>query len=222
MLMLVRRPGEDARGAMSTLESVPGRQMTTYDIRHGMERRWIPLQSAPSIVDSRGYDEDSDMAGLALHAGLVLSYNHVSLADVYVASASVLPPSLVRLAHQEERTSCSGLRAVVAAERGHSPGLAGLLRTELAFQDAIVDALGCETLVVLMDMLHEIIDAAMSHLDRRFTPAARHLAEVRTHHEIVRLVEAGHGQAAASLARVRTREIEDFIREYDARPLVSG
>jgi DNA-binding GntR family transcriptional regulator len=62
----------------------------------------------------------------------------------------------------------------------------------------------------------------MSHLDQRFTPAARHLAEVRTHYEIVRLVEAGDGEAAASMARVRTSEIEDFIREHDARPLVSG
>ena len=154
------------------------------------------------------------MATLASCAGSVLRHKHASLADVFVASASFLPPSLLRLAHREEKTSCNTLRAVVAAERGHSPGLAGLLRTELAFQEGVVDAVGSETLVVLMDMLHEIIYAAMSHLDQRFTPAARHLAEVRTHYEIVRLVEAGHGQAAASMARVRTSEIEDFIREH--------
>jgi DNA-binding GntR family transcriptional regulator len=68
-------------------------------------------------------------------------------------------------------------------------------------------------------MLHEIIDFAMSHLNPRPSSAPRHLAEVKTHHEIVRLVEAGDGQAAAALMRLRTSEVEDVIREYDARSL---
>jgi DNA-binding FadR family transcriptional regulator len=182
-------------------------------------RQSIPLRVAPPSASSPGYDEDADMATLAACAGSVLSHKHASLADVFVASASFLPPSLLRLAHREEKTSCNRLRAIVAAERVHSKGLAGLLRTELAFQEGVVDALCSETLTVLMDMLHEIIDCAMSHLNKRPTSAPRYLAEVKTHHEIVRLVEAGQGQAAAALMRARSSEVEDVIRDYDARPL---
>jgi DNA-binding GntR family transcriptional regulator len=156
------------------------------------------------------------MAILASCAGSVLRHKHASLADVFVASASFLPPSLLHLAHRQEKTSCNTLRAIVAAERVHSKGLAGLLRTELAFQEGVVDALGSETLTVLMDMLHEIIDCAMSHLNQRPSSAPRHLAEVKTHHEIVRLVEAGQGQTAAALMRARSSEVEDVIRDYDA------
>lgn len=188
------------------------------DERRDARRQWSALRVVSQPDSSPGYDEDADMATLASCAGSVLRHKHVSLADVFVASASFLPPSLLHLAHREEKTSCNTLRAIVAAERVHSKGLVGLLRTELAFQEGVVDALGSETLTVLMDMLHEIIDCAMSHLNQRRSSAPRHLAEVKTHHEIVRLVEAGDGQAAAALMRVRTSDVEDVIREYDARP----
>jgi DNA-binding FadR family transcriptional regulator len=185
-------------------------------------RQWVPLHFAPGNARSPGYDEHADMAALASCAGLVLSHKHASLADVFVASASFLPPSLLQLVRRHEKAACSLLKAIVAAERVHAKGLTGLLRTELAFQEAVVDALGSETLIVLMDMLHEIIDCAASHLNERPSSAPRHLAEVKTHHEIVRLVEAGHGDEAAALMRVRTSEVEDVIREYDGSALVSG
>jgi DNA-binding FadR family transcriptional regulator len=188
------------------------------DERRDIRRQWSALRVAPRPESSPAYDEDADMATLASCAGCFLRHKHASLADVFVASASFLPPSLLHLAHRQEKTSCDTLRAIVAAERVHSKGLVGLLRTELAFQEGVVHALGSETLTVLMDMLHEIIDCAMSHLNQRPSSAPRHLAEVKTHHEIVRLVEAGDGQAAAALMRVRTSEVEDVIREYDARP----
>jgi DNA-binding GntR family transcriptional regulator len=178
----------------------------------------VRCASPPRPESSPAYHEDADVATLASYAGSVLRHKHASLVDVFVASASFLPPSLLHLARRQEKTSCDALRAIVAAERVHSKGLAGLLRTELAFQEGVVDALGSETLAVLMDMLHEIIDCAMSHLNQRPTCAPRHLAEMKTHHEIVRLVEAGDGQAAAALMRVRTSEVEGVIREYDARP----
>jgi DNA-binding GntR family transcriptional regulator len=187
------------------------------DERRDRGRQWSALRVASQPDSSPGYDEDAEMATLASFAGSVLRHKHTSLADVFVASASFLPPSLLHLAHREEKIWCNRLRAIVAAERVHSKGLAGLLRTELAFQEGVVDALGSDTLTVLMDMLHEIIDCAMSHLNQRASSAPRHLAEVRTHHEIVRLVEAGDGAAAAALMRVRTSDVEDVIREYDAR-----
>jgi DNA-binding FadR family transcriptional regulator len=189
------------------------------DERRDTRRQWSALRVASEPDSSPRYDEDAEMATLASFAGSVLRHKHTSLADVFVASASFLPPSLLHLAHREEKIWCNRLRAIVAAERVHSKGLAGLLRTELAFQEGVVDALGSETLTVLMDMLHEIIDFAMSHLNPRPSSAPRHLAEVKTHHEIVRLVEAGDGQAAAALMRLRTSEVEDVIREYDARSL---
>jgi hypothetical protein len=176
-------------------------------------RPWHPSVSAPhgGGEDADGYH--GDVAGLARHAGLLLSYKEASLADVYVASAALVPPALVHLAGRRNEAVHRGLRAMLAAEQAPPTGLAGVLRRELAFQGAVVDVLGSQTLIVLKDMLHEIIECAASRLDRRPAPAVRHLAEARTHHAIVSLVEAGRGQAAATLARERTREIERVISE---------
>ena len=66
-----------------------------------------------------------------------------------------------------------------------------------------------------MDMLHGIIEYATSRMDPRSGPVIRHLAEVKSHQEIIRLVEAGRGQSAAALVCVRTKEVEGVIREYD-------
>ena len=187
----------------------------------------ILFRSLTGIGRPEGYDDDADMADLVLRAGLVLSYKRASLADVYVASAVLLPPSLIRLADRKDKSSCRTLRAIVAAEHARPAGLTGLLRNELAFQEAVVDALCCHTLIVLMDMLHGIIEYATSRMDPRSGPVIRHLAEVKSHQEIIRLVEAGRGQSAAALVCVRTKDVEGVIREYDtaagmAQPDTSG
>ena len=183
----------------------------------GRDAHGILFRSLTGIGRPEGYDDDADMADLVLRAGLVLSYKRASLADVYVASAVLLPPSLIRLADRKDKSSSSyrTLRAIVAAEHARPAGLTGLLRNEVAFQEAVVDALGCQTLIVLMDMLHGIIEYATSRMDPRSGPVIRHLAEVKSHHEIIRLVEAGRGQSAAALVCVRTKDVEGVIREYD-------
>ena len=193
----------------------------------GRDAHGILFRSLTGIGRPEGYDDDADMADLVLRAGLVLSYKRASLADVYVASAVLLPPSLIRLADRKDKSSYLTLRAIVAAEHARPAGLTGLLRSELAFQEAVVDALGCQTLIVLMDMLHGIIEYATSRMDPRSGPVIRHLAEVKSHQEIIRLVEAGRGQSAAALVCVRTKEVEGVIREYDtaagmAQPDTSG
>ena len=184
----------------------------------GRDAHGILFRSLTGIGRPEGYDDDADMADLVLRAGLVLSYKRASLADVYVASAVLLPPSLIRLADRKDKSSYRTLRAIVAAEHARPAGLTGLLRNELAFQEAVVDALGCQTLIVLMDMLHGIIEYATSRMDPRSGPVIRHLAEVKSHHEIIRLVEAGRGQSAAALVSVRTKKVEGVIREYDTAP----
>jgi DNA-binding FadR family transcriptional regulator len=162
-----------------------------------------------------GHLYDTSMTDFAMQAGLILSHNGASLADVFVASGTLMPPCLIYLADRHDDATHSRLRAMLAAEQMRRGGLAGLLGNELAFQRAVVDALGSETLLVLTDTLHEIIGRAMSRLDQRPAPV-RNLVEVKSHHEIIRLVETGRGQAAAALVRVRTEEIERIIREYDA------
>ena len=193
----------------------------------GRDAHGILFRSLTGIGRPEGYDDDADMADLVLRAGLVLSYKRASLADVYVASAVLLPPSLIRLAERKDKSSYRTLRAIVAAEHARPAGLTGLLRNELAFQEAVVDALGCQTLIVLMDMLHGIIEYATSRMDPRSGPVIRHLTAVKSHHEIIRLIEAGRGQSAAALVSVRTKDLEGVIREYDtaagmAQPDTSG
>ena len=198
---------------MRTDDQPPGRDGDSA--AGGRDAHGILFRSLTGIGRPEGYDDDADMADLVLRAGLVLSYKRASLADVYVASAVLLPPSLIRLADRKDKSSYRTLRAIVAAEHARPAGLTGLLRNELAFQEAVVDALGCQTLIVLMDMLHGIIEYATSRMDPRSGPVIRHLAEVKSHQEIIRLVEAGRGQSAAALVCVRTKDVEGVIREYD-------
>ena len=209
---------------MRTDDQPPGRD--GYSAAGGRDAHGILFRSLTGIGRPEGYDDDADMADLVLRAGLVLSYKRASLADVYVASAVLLPPTLIRLADRKDKSSYRTLRAIVAAEHARPAGLTGLLRNELAFQEAVVDALGCQTLIVLMDMLHGIIEYATSRMDPRSGPVIRHLAEVKSHQEIIRLVEAGRGQSAAALVCVRTNDVEGVIREYDtagmAQPDTSG
>ena len=210
---------------MRTDDQPPGRDGDSA--AGGRDAHGILFRSLTGIGRPEGYDDDADMADLVLRAGLVLSYKRASLADVYVASAVLLPPSLIRLADRKDKSAYRTLRAIVAAEHARPAGLTGLLRNELAFQEAVVDALGCQTLIVLMDMLHGIIEYATSRMDPRSGPVIRHLAEVKSHHEIIRLVEAGRGQSAAALVCARTKDVEGVIREYDtaagmAQPDTSG
>lgn len=198
---------------MRTDDQPPGRDGDSA--AGGRDAHGILFRSLTGIGRPEGYDDDADMADLVLRAGLVLSYKRASLADVYVASAVLLPPSLIRLADRKDKGSYLTLRAIVAAEHARPAGLTGLLRSELAFQEAVVGALGCQTLIVLMDMLHGIIEYATSRMDPRSGPVIRHLAEVKSHQEIIRLVEAGRGQSAAALVCVRTKDVEGVIREYD-------
>jgi hypothetical protein len=207
------------------VENVSGRPMRTDDelprrdgevAAEGCDDHGILFRSLISVGLAEGFHADADMADLALHAGLVLGFRHASLADVYVGSAALLPPSLIRLANWTDRSTYRTLRARVVAEHARPVGLTGLLRNELAFQRAVVDALGGQTLIALMGMLHRIIENTMSRMDWGPSPVGRHLAEAKSHDEIVRLVEAGRGQAAATLACVRTKQVAGVIREYDA------
>lgn len=186
--------GRDAHGILFRSRIGPGRPEGTEGVLH----------------------VDGGMADFALHAGLVLGYQRASLADVYVGSAALLPPSLIRLANRADKSVFRRLRARVVAEHARPEGLTGLLQSELAFQGAVVDALGGQTLIAMMGMLHKIIEYTMSRMDSRPGPVVRHLAEVKLHDEIIRLVEAGRGQSAAALACVRTKEVVGVIREFDA------
>ena len=205
---------------MRTDDQPPGRDGDSA--AGGRDAHGILFRSLTGIGRPEGYDDDADMADLVLRAGLVLSYKRASLASrglrVRREAPTFLPPSLIRLADRKDKSSYRTLRAIVAAEHARPAGLTGLLRNELAFQEAVVDALGCQTLIVLMDMLHGIIEYATSRMDPRSGPVIRHLAEVKSHHEIIRLVEAGRGQSAAALVCARTKKVEGVIREYDTAP----
>jgi DNA-binding FadR family transcriptional regulator len=196
-------------------DSAPGRKRGEFHAAwHAGGREQVLPLSPTNTPPAAGQDHDTSMTDLAMQAGLILSYNRASLRDVFVASATLMPPCLIYLADRNDDAAHSRLRAMSAAEHVRRGGLAGLLWNELAFQRAVVDAVGNKTLIVLTDTLHEIIGCAMSRLDQRSAPV-RHLVEVKSHHEIIRLVEAGRGQAAAALVWVRTEEIEGIIRQYD-------
>ena len=195
------------------MDIVPGRPMKIDD---EFPRRYGEVRSLVGVSLPERFPVDADLADLALHAGLALGHQRVSLADIFVGSAALLPPSLIQLAERTDKSAHRTLRARVVAEHARPVGLTGLLLSELAFQGAVVDALGGQTLIALKGMLHRLIEFTISRMELTPGPVVRHLAEVKLHDEIVRHVEAGRGQSAAALAHVRNKEVEAVIREYDA------
>ena len=182
----------------------------------GCDARRLEFRCLEGLRVPERFPVDADLADFALHVGLALGHQRVSLADIYVGTAALVPPALIRLAERADNSAHRTLRARVVADRARPVGLTGLLLSELAFQRAVVDALGGQTLIALMSMLHRLIEFTVSHMESTPGPVVRHLAEVKLHDEIVRLVEAGRGRSAATLAQVRTKEVEAVIREYDA------
>ncbi len=213
------------RGSRGWVEIVSGRPMKIDDefprrygevAAGGCDAYGLEFRPLEGLSVPERFSVDADLADFALHAGLALGHQRVSLADTFVGSAALLPPSLIKLAERADKSAHRTLRARVVAKHARPVGLTGLLLSELAFQGAVVDALGGQTLITLMSMLHRLIEVTISHMESTPGPVVRHLAEVKLHDEIVRLVEAGRGQSAAALAHVRTKEVEAVIREYDA------
>ena len=149
---------------------------------------------------------------LASYAGLILEYEGVTLKDVYDARAVVETPMVVQLAKDRNPAVIAELEEIVARERAHKTGEEGFsVQTE--FHAAIARLSGNNTLQIISEMLHHIIEKA----NRSMQPASGARADqalrrsAKTHALILDLIKAGDADKAAALWNRHLHKAEEYV-----------
>jgi DNA-binding FadR family transcriptional regulator len=133
-------------------------------------------------------------------AALVLQTRNVPLADVYQAR-SIIEPSAVRLvaAGRSRKASATTLRGLIAEQEAavDDPGTFG--QANARFHRELVGLAGNETLMIVAEMLHEVVERAVtaaSASDSSAGSVATRRRGVKSQKRLADLIEAGDAEAA--------------------------
>lgn len=149
---------------------------------------------------------------LARYASLILTYEGVTLKDVYDARATIETSMVSALASDPDSDVIGDLEEIVEREAQLPKGAEGV--DQLAdFHSAIARLSGNTTLRMVSGMLHHIIVKA----NRTLQPTTGAQAEqatshsVKTHRRLLELIKAGDADGAAQLWRRHLNEGEEYI-----------
>lgn len=153
----------------------------------------------------------------ARYAGFILEYHGASVKDVYEARAALEVPSVGRLALRRSAADLAALtEALDRYDDEYDPRRSIRLHGE--FHQLVVRLAGNETLTLLSEMVHHIIETANVTLQ----PDSGHSAERarrdtgRTHRKLVELIRQRDARAAEELWRRHLGEAEGYVLGDDA------
>lgn len=159
----------------------------------------------------------------ARYAGFFLEHQGVTLRDVYEARAALEVPSVAQLARRRTKDDLEALAAALERHDAVPPEDAlASVRLHGDFNLLVVRLAGNETLALLSEMLHHIIEVANTSLQ----PDAGSVAEwarrstSKTHRTVVELIRARDAQGAAKLWQRHLNEAEGFLLGDDAASTV--
>jgi GntR family transcriptional regulator, transcriptional repressor for pyruvate dehydrogenase complex len=148
---------------------------------------------------------------LARYAGLILEYDGVTLRDVYSARAAIETPMVAQLAKDRDPAVIAQLEEIVAREAELDGSEAVDARTD--FHAAIARLSGNNTLQMISEMLHHIIEKANRSLQPTKGPraeqAARHAS--KTHRMVLDMILAGDVEKAAELWDRHLKKAEEYV-----------
>jgi GntR family transcriptional regulator, transcriptional repressor for pyruvate dehydrogenase complex len=137
----------------------------------------------------------------------VLESRGVALADVYEARTIIEPASAGRLAESKGRKAAvRKLQSVIDLEEESIDDPVVFASNNVKFHEMLVAASGNQTLVLLSDVLHEIVEQAVTRLTERDGTAkglARRRTGVESQRRLLELIAAG-----------KSAEAEVYWREY--------
>ncbi|MCV7177814.1 FadR/GntR family transcriptional regulator [Mycolicibacterium sphagni] len=149
---------------------------------------------------------------LAGYAGLILQYDGVTLRDVYDARAVLETPIVAQLAKDRDPAVIAELEAIVAREGSKLTGEEGFTN-QTGFHAAIARLSGNQTLQMLSEMLHHIIEKANRSMQptegARADRALRRSA--KTHAMVLELIKAGNADEAAQLWHRHLVKAEEYV-----------
>jgi GntR family transcriptional regulator, transcriptional repressor for pyruvate dehydrogenase complex len=137
----------------------------------------------------------------------VLESRGVTLADVYECRTIIEPASALRLAESKARkTNVRKLEAIIDLEEQSIDDPAEFAANNVKFHELLVAASGNQTLTLLAEILHEIVEQAVTLLTERDSTAkglARRRRGVEAQRRLLELITSGNGS-----------EAEEYWREY--------
>jgi DNA-binding FadR family transcriptional regulator len=159
----------------------------------------------------------------ARYAGFILEYQGATLRDVYDARAALEVPAVGQLARNRTNKDLTVLTA--ALERHESvpaEDTVQSIRLHGDFHLLLLRLAGNETLSLLSEMLHHIIEVANTSLQPDAGPQAETARRntTKTHRKLVELIRARDARGAEELWRRHLEEAEGYLLGDDAASTV--
>jgi DNA-binding FadR family transcriptional regulator len=157
-------------------------------------------------------------------AALLLQARNVSLADVFEARSLVEPIAARKVASMRgRRTAIKELRALIADEEAaiEDPEQFGVANT--AFHERLVALAGNQTLGIVAEMLHEIVEravTAVSRADDVVGSLAVRRRGIRSQERLLELLEEGDGAAAEEHWRAHMQVVGRVMLGQEASTVV--
>jgi GntR family transcriptional repressor for pyruvate dehydrogenase complex len=154
----------------------------------------------------------------ARYAGFILEYQGATLRDVYEARVALEVPSVGQLARNHTKSDLVVLGAALDRHEAAGGDPQQEIRLHGDFHLLVVQLAGNETLSLLSEMLHHIIDFANTSLRPDVGPTADWARDstVRTHRRLVEYIEARDAARAEQLWRRHLDEAEGYVLGDDA------
>ncbi|HVW45063.1 MAG TPA: FadR/GntR family transcriptional regulator [Amycolatopsis sp.] len=150
----------------------------------------------------------------ARYASFILEYQGATLRDVYEARIALELPSVTELAKRRTKADLDVLTAALErAEDVAAEDPLEAVRLHGDFHLLLMRLAGNETLVLLSEMLHHIIEVANTSLQPDSGPVAERAQHTttKTHHKVVELIRARDARGAEDIWRRHLAEAEGYV-----------
>jgi DNA-binding FadR family transcriptional regulator len=153
----------------------------------------------------------------ARYAAFTLEYRGVTLRDVYDARAALEVPSVGNLALRRTDADLDVLDAALGRQEAVAQDARESIRLHGDFHTLLVRLAGNQTLTLLNEMLHDIVEVANTSLQPATDSAVRRAREStnKTHRRVVEYIRARDRRHAEDLWRRHLQEAEGFLLGED-------
>jgi GntR family transcriptional regulator, transcriptional repressor for pyruvate dehydrogenase complex len=151
----------------------------------------------------------------ARYAALVLEHRGTTLADIFEARDVIEAPCVGMLAARRTDSDIERLRSTLAEAEDVIDEPQRVVKAQAAFHRLVVELAGNQTLIMLSEMLHHIIDLATISqvVAEAGTQASRRMIRKsqRAHEKLLELVEAQQADEAEAMWRQHLAESEEYL-----------
>jgi DNA-binding FadR family transcriptional regulator len=159
----------------------------------------------------------------ARYAAFTLEYRGVTLRDVYDARIALEVPSVGKLARERTTEDLAVLETALGRQETLSADAQASIRMHGDFHTLLVRLAGNQTLTLLSEMLHDIVEVGNTALQPSAAEAAERAraSTDKTHRRLVQHIRDGDERHAEDLWRRHLREAEGYLLGDDVVSTVS-